>query len=216
LDLTLPQHNNATCFNAIARFSIAAKVPLGGQVSFAELARQTPLSEQILTRLLRYAMTFHVFQEPELGMVAHTKASKALADSDLNDWLRAGTDEMWPAATKMVDASIKWPGSQEPNETGFCLANNTTDSIYQVMSNDPERAMRFGSAMRVFAKKPENDLAYLTDHYPWASLGQAQVLDIGGARGHVSLALAQKYPNLSFIVQDMPQIIAGAEADIPQ
>ncbi|KAG4219525.1 hypothetical protein PC116_g31996 [Phytophthora cactorum] len=50
-------------------------------------------------------------------MVAHTAASKILSHSAANDWLQAGTEEMWSAATKTVEAFKKWPASQEPNET---------------------------------------------------------------------------------------------------
>jgi hypothetical protein len=191
-------------------------VPEGGRASFADIAKQTPLSESAVTRLVRYAMTFRVFCEPEPGMVAHTKASRSLTDVDMNGWLRAGTEEMWLASTKMVEAFTRWPDSQEPAETGFCLANDTPESIYQVLGAQPERAVRFGNAMAVYAKRPENDLAYLTDHYDWASLGRATVVDLGGARGHVSMAIASKFPDLNMIVQDMPPIIAGAASGVPE
>jgi hypothetical protein len=69
-------------------------------VSFAEIAKQTPLTEQMVARLLRHAITQRIFREPEPGMVAHTQASKILADPVIRDWLRVGTEEMWPASTK--------------------------------------------------------------------------------------------------------------------
>jgi hypothetical protein len=34
-------------------------------------------------------------------MVGHTKASRMLVDRVTNDWLGAGTEELWPAATKV-------------------------------------------------------------------------------------------------------------------
>ncbi|KUI71081.1 6-hydroxytryprostatin B O-methyltransferase [Cytospora mali] len=87
-----------------------------------------------------------IFYEPEPGMVAHTKESRILVDPVTNDWLRVGTEEMWAASTKarypcgVVDALEKYPGSQEPNETGFTVANNTTESIYTVIGSNPDRA----------------------------------------------------------------------------
>lgn len=48
-------------------------VPSGGQTSFQEIATKTGLSEVNVRRVLRHAMTMRVFQEPEPGMVAHTK-----------------------------------------------------------------------------------------------------------------------------------------------
>jgi hypothetical protein len=78
-------------------------IPPGGQTSYGDIAEQTGLSEQIVLRLLRHAMTMRVFREPEPGMVAHTKVSKTLANPVMNDWLRIGTEEMWPAATKVCN-----------------------------------------------------------------------------------------------------------------
>jgi hypothetical protein len=86
---------------AIAEFKIADIVPLNGKVSFNDIASRTPMTSDMTARILRHAMTMRVFCEPELGMVAHTAASKVLSHSPANDWLQAGTQEMWPAATKV-------------------------------------------------------------------------------------------------------------------
>lgn len=122
---------------AIATFKVADMVPANGRVSFVDIAKATPMTEQMTARLLRHAMTMRIFCEPEPGMVAHTAASKILRHSAANDWLQAGTEEMWPAATKvseigtwedlvadakccscqMIEALAKWPASEEPNET---------------------------------------------------------------------------------------------------
>lgn len=204
-------HNNSLCMQAIAEFGIADMVPPDGSVSFGDIASQTPMSEQLTARLLRHAMTMRIFHESEPGMVAHTAASRVLHKSAANEWLRAGTVEMWPAATKMVDAIQKWPGSQEPNETGYSLANTTSETIYEIFGKDADRAGRWAKGMAVFTQRPQFSLAYITDFFDWASLGQAQVVDVGGSRGHVSMALARKYPNISAIVQDMGMVIEGAE-----
>ncbi|KAI0428313.1 hypothetical protein F5Y09DRAFT_343758 [Xylaria sp. FL1042] len=88
---------------------------------------------------------------------------------------------MWPAAVRMMDALRKWPRGSEPNETGFCLANNTTESLYEVIGRSPERAARFANAVKVFATRPEYDPIHIMNNFDWASLGQALVLDVGGA-----------------------------------
>ncbi|EQK98076.1 hypothetical protein G6O67_007694 [Ophiocordyceps sinensis] len=208
-------HNNNVCLQAIARFDMAGMVPSGGQMSFADMAAQTRLPEQMVRRLLRHAMTMRVFRETEPGMVAHTRASKALAAPEMRDWLRVGTEEMWPSAVETINAMMKWPESSEPTETGFSLANGTTESLYDVLGRDPERAQRFANAMKMFATKPEHDAAYTTDHYDWASLGQARVVDVGGARGHIAMELAKRFDKLQVVVQDMDKVIQGAEAGVP-
>jgi hypothetical protein len=95
---------------------------------------------------------------------------------------------------------------------GFSIANDTTDSIYQVIAKSPERAVRFANAMKVMTGRPEFDLSYVLDHYDWASLGKAQIVDVGGAKGHFSLALAKQYSNLDIVVQDMGFVVQDADA----
>jgi hypothetical protein len=50
-------------------------------VSFANLAKQAPLSEQMGSRLPRHAMTWRICYEPDLGYVVHTQASRILVNS---------------------------------------------------------------------------------------------------------------------------------------
>lgn len=85
------------CLQAIARFSIAGLIPSGAQVSFAAIAEKTGLSEQIVACLLRHAMTMQFFHEPQLGMLAHTQASKILASPVTNGWLNIAPETIRPA-----------------------------------------------------------------------------------------------------------------------
>ncbi|KAF3763274.1 S-adenosyl-L-methionine-dependent methyltransferase [Cryphonectria parasitica EP155] len=192
-------HNNSTCLQAIARFGIASMIPTAGRMSFANIAKQTGSSEDMIRRLLRHAMTMRVFREPEPGMVSHTAASRIFSDPLMNDWLRIGTEELWPAAVK-----------------GFSLANNTTESIYDVLGSDPERAIRFANSMTVFAKSPNFDPIHIIDNFDWAALGPAKVVDVGGGQGHVAIELASTFKNLEFIVQDMDKMIENAGTGLPE
>ncbi|AEO63514.1 uncharacterized protein THITE_2126015 [Thermothielavioides terrestris NRRL 8126] len=74
-------HNDSLCQQAIARCSFGALVPAGVKVSFANLAKQAPLSEQMGSRLPRHAMTWRICYEPDLGYVVHTQASRILVNS---------------------------------------------------------------------------------------------------------------------------------------
>lgn len=76
-------------------------VPIGGKIPFSSIAEKTGLTEDMTRRLLRFAMTMRIFREPEPGFVAHTKASTVLSDDNMNSWLGAGTEEMWPAAVRV-------------------------------------------------------------------------------------------------------------------
>jgi hypothetical protein len=83
----IESHANVTSIQAIYRFDVAKKVPLGGKISFKDLAKQCDLYEPDLRRIIRFAITFHRhIQEPRPGIVSHSAYSRLLLeDSDLRD-----------------------------------------------------------------------------------------------------------------------------------
>ncbi|KAK7977033.1 S-adenosyl-L-methionine-dependent methyltransferase [Apiospora saccharicola] len=208
--------SNLVSIDTICRYKIAELVPSGGKISFGDIAKQAGLEEPLVRRLLRHAMTMRIFQEPEPDMVAHTKISKFLRIPYINAWVSVGAREGWPACTKMVDAMQKWPGSEESNETGFSLANNTDKSIYEVLAADQTRAMRFAASMEAMDHFPGFSAEAVTKAYDWASLGKATVVDVGGSRGHVAIELAQSFGDMKLVVQDMAMVVAGAESGVPE
>jgi hypothetical protein len=66
--------------------------------------------------------------------------------------------------------------------------------------------------MKVMTSKPEFDVSYAINYFDWASLGEAEVVDVGGAQGHFALGLARCYSNLRILVQDMAQVVQDADA----
>lgn len=69
--------------------------------SFAEFADGISLDEPSVRRILRHAIAHRIFREPQKGYVAHTGASKYLAQNDdMRRWIEMVSEEMWPAATK--------------------------------------------------------------------------------------------------------------------
>ncbi|KAM7195870.1 6-hydroxytryprostatin B O-methyltransferase [Rhypophila sp. PSN 637] len=279
------RHNNAVSFQAIARYNIAAIVPPHGSTSFADLGSRTGLGTQMTSRLLRHAMTMRIFHEPTPGTVSHTRASRMLASPEMNAWMRIGTGEMWPAATKMISALDKWgPDNESPNKTAYsllsmptfpssmalpCSADGLTQqsvspngyhechcqchaasqypkdekeqegpSIYTTLATDPAKAALFASAMAVWSTRQDYSPEHVINGYDWDSLPflfpledpesnrivsqkrrkverNIKVLDVGGARGHVAIALAANFPHLDITVWDMPAVVEGAEDDLP-
>jgi hypothetical protein len=57
------------CIQAIERFNIATSFPVDGEASFAAIAKNTGISEEDAKRVLRQAMTQHIFKEPRPGYV---------------------------------------------------------------------------------------------------------------------------------------------------
>lgn len=94
---------NATSLQAIYKFGIAARVPIHGEVSYADLAELCGLYELDLRRILRFAMVHHrVFYEPRKGFVRHTAASRRLAeDSGAQDEVGLMYDECWQSMARV-------------------------------------------------------------------------------------------------------------------
>ena len=69
--------------------------------------------------------------------------------------------------------------------------------------------------MKVFATNPGYDPSYTVNNYDCATLGQAQVVDVGGAQGHIAMELAKRFENLNILVQDMDKVVENAESGVP-
>lgn len=85
------------------RFKLASLVPVGSTISFRDLAEKSGLREQDVKRIVRYTAVYHrLFHEPKKGIVAHTAASKLLAENPVADHLMGlAFDECWPAHNRV-------------------------------------------------------------------------------------------------------------------
>ncbi|KAE8382378.1 S-adenosyl-L-methionine-dependent methyltransferase [Aspergillus bertholletiae] len=199
----------------IYRYKIAPQIPIEGTIAFEELAQATNLNPKDLTRFLRVAISRHVFYEPRKGVVGHTAASKLLIDNPMVEaWLLNIAEEYWPAFTRTVDATEKWPGSEEPNETGYSLAFNTRMNPFDEISKDPRRRAQFIAAMRFSHFHPSYHLSHLLENYDFG-IGECTIVDIGGSNGEVSTEIASRYPQIRCIVQDLPETIANWTTRVP-
>lgn len=69
--------------------------------------------------------------------------------------------------------------------------------------------------MRWFSTGPGLEASHVLDGFNWAGLGRATVVDIGGSYGSFSIAIAQKFPNLSCIVQDRKDVAEAGRKTLP-
>ncbi|EXJ93212.1 hypothetical protein A1O3_01769 [Capronia epimyces CBS 606.96] len=199
--------NDLANLHVIYHFRIPQYVPLQGDISCEELAVKTGLDEVLLRRVLRHSIINRVFAESDQGQVKHSAASRILHnEAGSMDGIGFWLEELFPAAPKMVDAVKKYPHSGEPNETAFNLAFNTSRPFYLELEASPERARRFGSAMRWMSQGGRFSHDYLVRGYDWAAFDHENglLVDVGGGHGAVSIALAQATTQMKFIVQDLP------------
>ena len=121
-------------------------------------------------------------------------------------------DEVHPALNHMIEAIKTFGDSEEPNETGYQIANQTSHAMYTELSQYPERVHQFGEAMMFLTSQRDFDIQHLVRGYDWSQFLGGTVVDIGGGLGSVSQALAVAYSSIQFIVQDLPDTIQQAKS----
>ncbi|KAK3613592.1 hypothetical protein LTR56_027789 [Elasticomyces elasticus] len=187
--------------HALDRWNIYACVPVGSTRTYAEIASQASKPLQPLRRIIRHAMSQRIFCEPQPGVVAHTPASRLLAENkNVRDYYGIKTEEIWPACVRVADAVEKWGSSDAQGEglgrerSGYMLAHGR--SMQETLDADEGKHARYDSAMSA--------------GFDWAGLGKAVVVDVGGGLGMVSKCLAKKFPELEFVVEDQRVVLADA------
>jgi len=122
-------------------------------------------------------------------------------------------DELWPSETRLVDAMEKWPGSEEPTQTGFTLSDPSGEAFFDILKHDAKRAQRLADSMQFLQSSPPLSLSFLVKDLEWETEGFPEMMvDIGGSHGSISIELMRKFPNLRSIVQDLQDTITSALA----
>ncbi|KAL9592948.1 MAG: hypothetical protein Q9219_007705 [cf. Caloplaca sp. 3 TL-2023] len=210
-------HTYLTGLHAVYRFRIAEAVPMYSEASYSQVAKTCGLDEVQLRRIMRYAMTKHMFRETRPGFVAHTAVSRVLAEeSGMKDWVGMVCEEMWPSAARTVDAMVKWPASEDPEHTGFSYANNTENAVFAELAQYPSRARRFANAMSMIINEEGYEASHILKAYDWSPAHPLLFVDIGGSQGDVSIALASEVRSIKCIVQDFPAVVAEGRAKLPK
>ncbi|KAI0821463.1 S-adenosyl-L-methionine-dependent methyltransferase [Irpex lacteus] len=198
----------------------------------SEIAQYNGTSADKLERILRHLATHHIFREVSPGVFAHNKISSILDTGkdyetiiqdpekkfDNTNGLCALasllTDELSKAypytADILADASVA--NSQEVNNTTLQKALNMNYTLWQYLDL-PENAFRnrrFNIAMRgTSSLQPPSKIVHL---YDWKALPeQAIIVDVGSGLGHVSLDIAAIRPDITFVLEDRPSVVAQAK-----
>jgi 6-hydroxytryprostatin B O-methyltransferase len=201
----------------ISHFKIAEHVPSNRNISYADLAAAASVPEDQLKRVLRYTMLNGYFVEPAPGEVAHSAMSLLLAGSPpIKDYVGHAIEFSYPVSTKMVEMTKSFKGSEAKNETAFNVAFDTPLPMFAWLKGEPENSERFGRLRGSMKAAPVYSVQHLVNGYNWASLGHGKVVDVGGSLGHASLAIAEKYPDLTFVVQDLGEVVEQGRANMQE
>lgn len=200
-------------------YGIPNLVPLEGSIALAELQSKTGLDRINLARALRHAMTNKIFQEPASGFIAHTAASKMLAqDASLQAWVGLNGEDFLPAGAHTLEALRADPEATSLTRTGFNHAWGTVDKepMFATFGKDPPRGKRFAAAMASLTGGEGYEVRYLVDNYDFSEINnnKGTLVDVGGSHGFVCVDLAKKWDKMKFVVQDLAKTISSAPEPI--
>ncbi|KAF2964106.1 hypothetical protein GQX73_g9477 [Xylaria multiplex] len=207
---------NMVSLHALYRFSIPTQFSIGEEASIRDVSMRCSDNGDAMSRILQHAVTNRFLAQPRPGYIAHSACSTLLSQSPaLMDWVGSACEDLWPAASQVIPALLKWPELPAlPSHTAFNVAENTDRPFFQALASDPQRTRRFASAMGLMQSMPGFEPLAALDAYDWASLRSATVIDVGGSDGAFATALKRKYPTLRVIVQDLPGVIESTRSHL--
>ncbi|KAI3034274.1 hypothetical protein CAN33_0037315 [Aspergillus niger] len=205
------------CWN---HFSIPTLIPLKSSTSYTTLSSQTNLPERTLRLLLRQYFLNGIFYEPEPDRVAHTASSAALVtNAPFYDWFGHSVEEVFPASAKLAEALERCNqggiGDGRAEDSAFSLAVGDGESVFEFFEKRPDKQRRFRGAMEAVGMDGGHDLGFVVGGFDWGKVGRGVVVDVGGSSGFLSIALANAYENLSFVVQDYKHTADEGRAALP-
>ncbi|KAH8703679.1 O-methyltransferase-domain-containing protein [Talaromyces proteolyticus] len=200
----------------IYHFNILQAIPLEGGATYAEISAKVGLAERKIKTLVRKAAINRMLREDVPDHVVHTAASALLVrNRSMMDYYGFFVEQMFPTSAKLAEALEKYQDSTAAEDTAFGLAFNTKETLFQFLEQRPELQARFAGAMEGVGKDPSQSQRHVITGYPWAELGEATVVDVGGSSGFMSVELAQAYPNLILVVEDYKKNIEQGAAQLP-
>lgn len=175
------QCHDSASLHAIYKFDMAAQVPVGGETSFADIAKAIGVDEDRTQRVLKLAITNGLFKETQPGVVTHTGMSALMAQNIMSVKAVVGhvIDDIYPASCKLADTMEKYPVPKNRLiETPFAMAYNTGVPFFDYMEKYPARINRFHEAMRAINNTGPYSGEALAQGYDWSEFASGKLVDV--------------------------------------
>lgn len=179
------------------------------KATIAEIASKADMDEDRTGRVMRLLATHRIFEEIEgqHGTFRHTDSSAVFAkDHGFYAMADMQMDDMFKAASYTSTSIDRKPFESDAVNSPFHEMYGTT--MYQFLQKNPAKATRFAQTMSSWSQGVferfskiicpvantivgDRQIEELIKSFPWASIGEGTVVDIGGGSGHVSLAIGK-------------------------
>ncbi|KAK0443670.1 S-adenosyl-L-methionine-dependent methyltransferase [Desarmillaria tabescens] len=210
------------CIRVVVNFNIADHLldkPEGLHIS--DLGALSDVEPQKLGRIMRLLASKHCFREVKRDVFANNRLSMMLLSANgLSSSADFVTDEANKAASMLTETlkDPEWGHSCSPLHAPFNSWSKYPGSMfswYEAAGADiaAAKGARFGMAMKAWDDSTE--LWTVVNAFRWDSLRKgATVCDVGGGTGVTSIQLANVYPDLRIVLQDLPAPIELAKNEI--
>ena len=190
-------------------------IPSHGSITYRDLSGRLELHQDVVERLCRFTSTFGFLESSNPESVEHSATSKLAIDNAAGLGFNIG--HFPESAYLMSNALLLDSNAGEPSTCGFALAHRhaclskdlaSPRPLWRVLEADPEMAAAFASCMQFVNQSSQLGGGWVQDAFGWYELPPgATIVDVGGGTGHVMLDLAEKFPHLTYIVQDRSELI---------
>jgi hypothetical protein len=169
---------DTACLNILNQFDFWKAVPVDGEATFEEIAKQTKLPLDVVSRVINHAVTMRFFVKPSptATSVKHTSRSAALAkDPGLSALVQTVLDETGPPMLLLPEALRRYSQgkpemTKDVKETAFKLCHSggawgNYENSWDFIENDGEGEKK-GWRQRNFVKF----MAYIKDLFQTESI----------------------------------------------
>ncbi|KAF2109815.1 S-adenosyl-L-methionine-dependent methyltransferase [Lophiotrema nucula] len=229
---------DVAALNIINHFDFWSAVPLEGTATVGDVAKKTQLPEEVVQRVIEHVTTLRYFAYtnpsiPKTSKIQHTSRSAALAKSfGLRALVTSTIQDCGPPMLVMPEALEKYSLGQQSltrdvDKTAFALAHSGGEvfgkygTVWDYLEHDGNgekkgwRQRNFNGWMQ-YIKEIFGTDAVLLEAVDWKTAGEATVVDVGGSGGHDAFGLAEAFPNLKVIVEDLAESKPVFETNIPK
>ncbi|KAH9938260.1 S-adenosyl-L-methionine-dependent methyltransferase [Fomitopsis serialis] len=202
---------------------ILAEMAPGEGMPIYELSRRTEIDDMKLARVLRLLCTSHVLSEVKSDHFANTRTSLVLVRNEPAQslLLMNGFGVYMKSMDKLPSVLMDPVKSRAtaPNQSAFQEAVGTDLTFWEWCEQGVEQPdgtvqprplhKTFSMAMMATGQIVSSSIS---SDYPWAALGSATVVDVGGGVGSMAMELAAQFPQLRFVVADRGPVIEQGQA----
>ncbi|KAH7906432.1 O-methyltransferase-domain-containing protein [Hygrophoropsis aurantiaca] len=181
-----------------------------------DLHAKLDLSPARIAAILRYlSAQGWLHERAENIFVLNRPALELLPGSNGRKWsLTPGKPKIAASLLDFV-THPEWKYSLSTAETAFQLAHNTHETLFEYLKHNPTELTQWASSVQSYGDACRT--ALLQD-YPWETPISKLIVDCGGGQGCLVSALANtpSLANCNFVIQDLPEVVSSASANIAQ